>query len=271
MTSRASDEPSRRFPSWARWLGTGAAVVVGGITLGAVCRGETNGPPAVSALTRGGHPVRWTRSEIVLEPVLGASEALSTIGLAQALEQGAREWNGALDDCAAPTLRVSPGTASLGRIRQDGRSVVLVRADSWCPEGAREPEECYDAKRAAITHLYPVQSPSSPRDGAVEEADIEINAVDYRWSLDGDEPGTRSLRTVVVHELGHVLGLDHSCSAKTKARADNGAQSLACTAPEAKRSVMYPDLGEPGLEAVTEPGRNEVRALCALYPRARTR
>ena len=59
---------------------------------------------------------------------------------------------------------------------------------------------------------------------------------------------------------------------KTKARADGkGSAPLSCTAPEAKLSVMYPDVVEPGLDAVTEPGQNEVRTLCALYPHARAR
>ncbi len=241
----------------------GAAVVGAGLTLGAVRWGGTQ-PPAVSALSRAGHPVRWAKGEIVLEPFVPDRGALPAADLAAALKAGIREWNAALDGCGLPTLRLARGP--VGRIRQDGRSVVLVRTDSWCPEGARGREDCYDQKRAAITHLYPVQSASSPHDGAIDEADIEINAVDFRWSLDGEEPGTSSLRAIVAHELGHVFGLDHSCSPTPKSRPrESGPPLPSCAAPEARPSIMFPDPVEPGRDLVVAPGRNEVATLCALY------
>lgn len=215
-------------------------------------------------MSRAGHPVRWTRSAIVLEPFVHEGAPLSSATLGVALEAGIRDWNAALGACGSPKLRVARG--SVGRIRQDGRSVVLLRTGAWCPEGAREREDCYDRGRAAITHLYPVQAASSPHDGEVDEADIEINAVDHRWSLDGKLPGTLSLRAIVAHELGHVLGLDHSCSESSRARRAESSSALpACSAPQAAKSIMYPEPVEPGHELVLSPGATEVVALCSLY------
>src|SRR5262249_53224843 len=71
--------------------------------------------------------------------------------------------------------------------------------------------ECYDHRRSAITHLYPVDAPGSARDGEVAEADIELNAVDIDWGEENDALAASRLRAVLVHELGHVFGLDHSC------------------------------------------------------------
>jgi hypothetical protein len=213
--------------------------------------------------------VRWTRAEIVLEPFARTSAALSAADLVTALEDGVREWNDALDDCGAPRLRVARAPSSVGRIRQDERSVVLVRTGTWCSDGARDRGDCYDDGRAAITRLYPVQSATSQRDGEIREADIELNAVDYRWSLDGDAAGTRSLRAIIAHELGHVLGLEHSCSASPKSRAAGKSIPLpSCSASEARASIMFPEPVESERRLVFAPGHSETATLCALYPRA---
>lgn len=55
------------------------------------------------------------------------------------------------------------------------------------------------------THVYPSFA-EGPCD-ELREADIEINGVDYQWSMDGEVPGTRSLRAILAHELGHLFGL----------------------------------------------------------------
>lgn len=81
--------------------------------------------------------------------------------------------------------------------------------------------------------------------GEVREADVEVNAVGFRWSVDGQVEGTRSLRAVLAHELGHALGLDHAYGYDL-----------------ASASIMYPDPTQAGRPLVLEPGADAVEALC---------
>jgi hypothetical protein len=196
---------------------------------------------------------------VVLVPLTpGRRYAVSAEDLTAALEEGARQWNGALRGCKAPELRVG-GAVSAGAARTDGRNLVVVLGERWCPADRASDVTCYDPSKQAITHVRQREHGAAPA-GEIDEVDIEINAVDYRWSLTGDAVGTRNLRALVLHELGHALGLADSCSAMPLvAPAPEGAH--ACT-ETTRRSVMYPDPTEIGRVPVLQPTADAIIALC---------
>ena len=224
------------------------------------------GPPGTLARSSSGRPVRWVPFEIALQPVESNRDPAATEALLQALASGVETWNDALGGCGAPKLRALAATVASPGIRRDGVSVVLLRERGWCPDPPRDPEDCYDSERAGITHLYP-SDPDAPY-SEVREADVEINAVDFAWSVDGSAAGTRSLQALVNHELGHVLGIDHPCGRDPGIPGTVPHPGGACT-PAHEGALMYPAPVEAGRAPVLEPTHAEIETLCALYSSGR--
>ena len=244
-----------------RWLEL--VITIAFLVAGTECRRRSASTALLfRARTPAGAEIHWTVDEVVLEPIAPSPESgLSSRDLLDALASDTRAWNEALDGCAAPRLRV--GSLRLhGEVRDDGRNVVVVRATSWCPADRRATEPCYEPDKEATTDVRPRDEIDGPRAGEIREADIEVNAVNFRFSLDGDAPGTRSLRAVLGHELGHVLGLAHSCAPHPAAVPAEGEAVSACAFAGASSSIMYPDPTEPGRPLVLEPGQDAVQALC---------
>jgi hypothetical protein len=129
----------------------------------------------------------------------------------------------------------------------------------------------------AVTTVYPGERRDLPLgDQRIREADIEVNAVDFRWSLDGqgleDASNRRDLVTALVHEIGHALGFAHSCNEFPvvpwqRPPSHRLAHCSVATEP-ARASVMYPEARcRPHVRRRLSP--EDVRSLCSAYPRVR--
>ena len=185
---------------------------------------------------------RWQASSVsisVVDP--GPGTGLTKAELQTVAERAIDAWKRSCQDCNLPRIILQP--VSRGVVREDGTNVLLLRTGLWCPPEDRDTLDCYDPGRAAITHSYPVPD----ADGhLLREADIELNAIHYRWSPRDEAPEGVSLDAVVLHEIGHFYGLIHSA------------------VPSA---VMYSQEVRPGKMLPLVPTSDDIAALRALYPR----
>lgn len=83
-----------------------------------------------------------------------------------------------------------------GRAGAPNANIVVFRDDGW-----PYPDERFVIARTSITF--------DPDTGAIYDADIELNSFDNQFST-GDTAIATDLQAVLTHEVGHLLGLDHS-------------------------------------------------------------
>ncbi len=80
--------------------------------------------------------------------------------------------------------------------------------------------------------------------GELVDADIEFNGVNFRFTTNSPQPGRVDIQNTATHELGHVLGLDHS--------------------PD-PNATMYAE-APPGDTAKRTLAPDDINGLCFVYP-----
>jgi len=122
-------------------------------------------------------------------------------------------WESVAESCGGLTLVEAARIDS--EVGLDDRNVFLFREDRWCRPDDEVGEVCYSPNAAAITTVFFIDNPDNSRDGVIVEADIEVNAVDFATSDNGttesDQSCLSDLANTMTHEVGHLLGLDHTC------------------------------------------------------------
>jgi MYXO-CTERM domain-containing protein len=185
-------------------------------------------------------------------------------------------WNDAIAGCSYLRLILDPPIETGGPIGNDGVNRIVFRDEVWCRPATEDmPEMCLPGGAAGLTTVTYVDDTDSSRDGEIVDADVELNGEEFAISDDGFTLGAPSclsdLANTLTHELGHVMGLDHTClSPADPAKVDgNGDPVPLCTQtddPAITLATMY-NFQECGETSKASPEADDVDAICTIYPR----
>jgi MYXO-CTERM domain-containing protein len=226
--------------------------------------------------TPSSHYLYWASGCVFMTYADEGTAEIAGDGELAILDAALATWNSGIAGCSHMTL-MSAGRDAGREVGKDYVNVIKFRDTKWCaPATADDPERCHDATAAGITTLTYVKDPSSDRDGEIVDADVELNGLDFAISSGGTSLGhamcQADLANTITHELGHVLGLEHTCVGPgDPARVDgdgNPVPSCSTTIdPLITEATMYPyqDCGETkkaSLEA------DDIAGACAIAPAA---
>ncbi len=182
------------------------------------------------------------------------------------------EWNSKTSGCSyMHIVKVATEAHEVGR---DNRNMIKMRDQSWCrPAIGDDPMRCYSPSAAGLTTAVFVDDRSSSRDGAIVDADVELNGVDFAISLNGQTTGTSSclsdIRNTLTHELGHLQGLEHPCLASGDPDRIDGEGNPVPTCGAANATIQeatmynFQECGETKKADLTP---DDIAGICAIYP-----
>jgi hypothetical protein len=188
----------------------------------------------------GATTITWD-GPVLLHLDLSAFRSSERSGVRSAVLRAANRWN----EVGCADVELTFAGASDGVEAGDGLNTVAWVND-WVERG-------YEADAMATTDSEFEVAGANWR---IVEADILLNHRAFRWSTNLDDvDDRRSIEVVVTHELGHLLGLAHSCD-------DVGAPS--CAASDLWSTTMNPSYGGAAQASLEV---DDVAGLCSIYPR----
>ena len=234
--------------------------------------------------TKAGNYLFWESGCIFLTVAAEGTRELPMSDTQAIIDASIATWN---DDTASCSYMKVVDAGSVANAEVGGKDKVNLlkfRDSSWCrPAVDDAPAFCYSTSAAGITTATFVDDATSNRDGAIVDADIEINGVNFSISNMGQTLGDVSkapclaeLQNTLIHEIGHLHGLEHTCLASgDPPRFDDMnnpvpdcSSSAATTDPKITEATMYPfqDCGETKKETLSD---DDINAICTIYPQAK--
>jgi hypothetical protein len=226
--------------------------------------------------TEGGEPFAWKKTclGVIAYPAAVGDMMPQDQVMAAAAAAGAA-WSAPAVDGTALDIQVAPSLDDPPAASFDGQSSLIFRRDSWCKATDPAGTCSYDPSALALTSVFARTST-----GEILDADIEVNAVLFTWgdvelaALGGTTTaaaGKQDLQNALTHEMGHFIGLDHTCALPGQPRGvDNlGNPVPDCdSAPEAVReTTMFPS-AEPGDVSKRTLAPDDEQAARDIYPAA---
>ena len=201
----------------------------------AVLAASRPGAAYVGALTDQGVPLRWDRSCVVFHVNQSASADVPTDKAIDAVQQAFKAW----EDVPEAYLRFVFGGITNVTVTgkdKDPHNLVVWREDP--SDWTLVPSEVI----ADTVVTYDVET------GVIADADIELNGATFEFTT-SPENVLYDIQNAVTHEVGHLLGLDHSpvLGATMNGQALPGELAKRDLAPDdaAGAASLYPTAADP--------------------------
>lgn len=204
--------------------------------------------------TRSHHIIRWYDRDNTIPLEIDADGPIrlrsgdTQADVRAAIDRAVASWNDV--SCNAMSLAIAGTTTETTNVVTDGVDAQdFINRVVWIEQAERY---SYGSLVLGVT------SPLFYQDGTIVEADVVLNGVDNTWAVYknlSDVPGgstdpteATDVESVVVHELGHLLGLGHVLDGAEMAE------------PPTMTPTVDPRLRTRTLEATDRDG------VCFLYP-----
>jgi hypothetical protein len=221
----------------------------------------------------------WPQSCI---PMVGYPENFTTMmtldEITNAANGAANAWSAGGDSCTDLDITVSMTTAPSHAVSStDHENSLVFRTTNWClltADGSCDPtSNAYSPEALALTSVS-----ASTSTGHIKDADIEVNGF-FHWAdlvahpeLNTPNTTLQDLQNALTHEMGHLIGLDHTCvpAGTTPRPVDNlGNPVPDCNTapPEVVATTMFPS-ATPGDTSKRTLEPDDQQAVCDIYPAA---
>ncbi len=241
-------------------------------------------PSAASAyvreVTSTGIAVSWRNPCILMQIFLGdIPPVLTADQFLQAATTAASVWSQPTLACSDIRLSVIPNVLPTADVADDNKNVIVFRRQTWCssssPTANPNDTTCYADSALAVTTLF-----KNKKTGQLLDADIAFNAVDYAWGdlvalpdLTAGPTPTVDFQNALTHELGHVIGLDHSCFTASdnepRLLDNNGQPAIDCYGSALPQSIadstMFPSVSLNDIER-RDLAPDDEQGVCDIYP-----
>ena len=245
-------------------------------TSGSSATGGGRMPFVQTVATRTREPLAWESGCAIVTFHADGTTHVAGDGEFVEMEATLARWMDAVADCSYLELRVAERKRS--EVGLDGTNLVIYREDRWCrPATGEDPEECYDRSAAGLTTLFFIDDEDSDRNGALLDADIELNAVDFAIARAGvtthPELCASEIDGTFTHEIGHLMGLDHTCFAGGERLVDDegnpqpNCDPFDALSEEQREATMF-NFQECGERKKATPEADDIDGVCGIYPLA---